>query len=61
MPVRRQLDKLAEALTWRQTGTPVFEDGEWYFAGPPMLVNLLPVGFVRSQSPNQLQYLPRMF
>ncbi len=33
MPVRRQLDKLAEAVTWRQTGSTGFEDGEWYFAG----------------------------
>ena len=33
MPVSRQVDKLAEAVTWSQTGSARFQDGEWYFAG----------------------------
>jgi hypothetical protein len=33
MPVSHQVDKLAEAVTWSQTGSTRFQEGEWYFAG----------------------------
>ena len=33
MPVNRQVNKLAEAVSWSQTNTARFQEGEWYFAG----------------------------
>jgi len=33
MPVSRQVNRLAEAVTWSQADSTRFQEGEWYFAG----------------------------